>query len=49
MSAAKLTHEEELAKYNASNPNHIPSEGTSKRKEVQPAAKSEKKVAAVSS
>lgn len=50
MSAAKLTHEEELAKYNASHANHVPSEGTSKmvRKEVEPAAKPEKKVASVS-
>jgi hypothetical protein len=46
VTAAKQTHEEELAKYNASNLNHVPSEGTSKtvRKEVEPEKKSEKKV-----
>ncbi|KAG8218263.1 high mobility group box domain-containing protein [Butyriboletus roseoflavus] len=50
VTAAKLTHEEELAKYNASHLNHVPSEGTSKtaRKEVEPAAKPEKKVASKS-
>jgi len=50
VSAAKLTHEEELAKYNASNLNHVPLEGTSKaaRKEAEPVEKPEKKVVAVS-
>jgi len=45
VTAAKQTHEEELAKYNAANLNHVPSEGTSKmpRKEL-PAEKPEKKV-----
>ncbi|KAH0839547.1 hypothetical protein J3R83DRAFT_433 [Lanmaoa asiatica] len=47
VTAAKLTHEEELAKYNASHANHVPSVGTSiaARKVVEPAAKPEKKVA----
>ncbi|KAN0097855.1 High mobility group box domain containing protein [Tylopilus felleus] len=47
VSVAKQTHEQELAKYNASNPNHVPSEGTSKaaRKEAEPAEKPQKKVA----
>lgn len=50
MSAAKVTHEEELAKYNASILNHVPLEGTSKaaRKEVEPVEKPEKKIATVS-
>ena len=50
MTAAKQTHEEELARYNASNANHVPSGGTSKTasKVVEPAEKPEKKVASVS-
>jgi len=54
VTAAKQTHEEELARYNALHANHLPSEGTSisskvPRREVEPATKIEKKsVASVS-
>ncbi|KAG6375018.1 hypothetical protein JVT61DRAFT_3797 [Boletus reticuloceps] len=45
VTAAKQIHEEELAKYNAANLNHVPSEGTSKTpKKELPAEKPEKKV-----